>query len=94
MKTKATAVLRMPRLQNFLFSIGMGYMEHYGITFECSKTKEHPEWFRFPHKTVEQGTTGCYVTLMPEAKWEVPGDVAALWTKFVGDKGVVAVAPF
>ncbi|OJJ86314.1 uncharacterized protein ASPGLDRAFT_100441, partial [Aspergillus glaucus CBS 516.65] len=33
MKTMATVVLRMPRLRNFLFSIGMGCMEDCGIVF-------------------------------------------------------------
>ena len=38
--------------------------------------------------------TWCYVTIMPEARWDVPGDIATLWNKIVGDKGVVAVEPF
>lgn len=94
MKTMATAVLRMPRLQKFFFSIGMGHSNDYGIMFECLKPGVHPEWFQSPHKTVELDTTRCYVTLMPEARWEVPGDVATLWKEFVGDKGVVVVASF
>lgn len=62
MKTMATAVLRMPRLRNFLFSIGVGCMEDYGVVFECLKPGKHPEWFRSPQKTIELDTTGCYVT--------------------------------
>lgn len=94
MKIMATAVLRMPSLQNLYFSMGMSSMFYHGITFEYLNPGEHPEWFEYPRKTVELDTTRCYVTIMPEARWDVPGDIATLWKKIVGDKGVVAVEPF
>ena len=94
MKTMATALLRMPQLQNFFFSIGWSYLDYHAIIFECLKPGEHPEIFRSPQKAVELNATRCYITLMFEARWEVPGDVATIWKDVVGDEGVVAVAPF
>lgn len=93
MKTIATGVLRMPQLERFLFLIGMGYTDDDGIIFECLTSGEHPEWFQNPHKMVELDTTRCYVTLMPEAKWEIPRDIATLWKKFVGDKDSFRLRP-
>lgn len=93
MKTIATGVLRMPQLERFLFLIGMGYTDDDGIIFECLTSGEHPEWFQNPHKMVELDTTRCYVTLMPEAKWEIPRDIATLWKKFVGDKDSFLLRP-
>ncbi|KAE8411991.1 hypothetical protein BDV36DRAFT_305256 [Aspergillus pseudocaelatus] len=92
MKTMATAILRMPRLWSFSFSIGWGYIDENAILFEYLKPGERPESFEYrPH---ELDMTRCYVTLMPEARWEVPSDVASLWKEAVGDQGVVAVEPY
>ncbi|KAE8318612.1 hypothetical protein BDV41DRAFT_521528 [Aspergillus transmontanensis] len=92
MKVMATAILRMPRLRTFSFSIGWNYMDDNAILFEYLKPGEELEPFGYrPH---ELDMTRCYVTLMPEVRWEVPGDVATLWKEAVGDKGVVAVAPY
>ncbi|RAQ49289.1 hypothetical protein AFGD_002447 [Aspergillus flavus] len=92
MKVMATAILRMPRLRTFSFSIGWSYMDENAILFEYLKPGEKPESFEYrPH---ELDMTRCYVTPMPEVRWEVPGDVATLWKEAVGDKGVVAVEPY
>lgn len=92
MKTMATAILQMPRLQNFSFSIGWNYIDENAILFEYLKPGERPESFEYrPH---ELDMTRCYVTLMPEARWEVPSDVASLWKEAVGDQGIVAVEPY
>ncbi|KJK63129.1 hypothetical protein P875_00033982 [Aspergillus parasiticus SU-1] len=92
MKVMATAILRMPRLRTFSFSIGWNYMDENAVLFEYLKPGEELEPFGYrPH---ELDMTRCYVTLMPEVRWEVPGDVATLWKEAVGDKGVVAVEPY
>ncbi|KAB8265587.1 hypothetical protein BDV32DRAFT_33953 [Aspergillus pseudonomiae] len=89
MQTMATAILRMPRLRTFSFSIGWSYMDEHAILFEYLTPGERPDSFNYrPH---ELDMTRCYVTLMREARWEVPGDVATLWKEAVGDKGIVAV---
>ncbi|OGM45561.1 hypothetical protein ABOM_006482 [Aspergillus bombycis] len=89
MRTMATAIPRMPRLRTFSFSMGWGYMDENAILFEYLQPGERPESFEYrPH---ELDMARCYVTLMREARWEVPGDVATLWKEAVGDKGIVAV---
>ncbi|KAE8140676.1 hypothetical protein BDV38DRAFT_268850 [Aspergillus pseudotamarii] len=92
MKTMATAILRMPRLRNFSFSIGWGYIDENAILFEYLKPRERPESFEY--RSHELDMTRCYVTLMPEARWEVPSDVSSLWKEAVGDQGIVAVEPY
>ncbi|KAL4933949.1 uncharacterized protein BDV17DRAFT_298135 [Aspergillus undulatus] len=94
MKTMATAVLRMSSLQNLRFSMGSNSMFYNSITFECLKPGEHPEWSEYPRITAELDTARCYVTLMPQTQWDVPGDVKTLWKEIVGEQGVVAVATF
>ncbi|KAE8371306.1 hypothetical protein BDV26DRAFT_276381 [Aspergillus bertholletiae] len=92
MKMMATAIPRMPRLRNLIFSMGWSYIDDNAIIFEYLRPGERPEWFEF--RELELDTTRCYVTLMPQARWEVPGDIMTLWKETMGDRGVIAVEPF
>ncbi|KAE8152992.1 hypothetical protein BDV25DRAFT_127610 [Aspergillus avenaceus] len=94
MKIMATAIPRMPSLQNFRFSMGTNSMFYHGIIFEYLKPRQHTEWFEYPRSLAEMDKIRCYVTCMPEARWDVPGDVFALWKEVVGDRGAVAVETF
>ncbi|KAL4810227.1 hypothetical protein BDV18DRAFT_54824 [Aspergillus unguis] len=94
MKAMATAVLRMPSLQNLRFSVAANSLSHSGIIVEILKPSEQPEWLEYSRTADELDKTLCCVTLMPLTSWVIPTDIESLFKEVVGEKGIIAVETF
>ncbi|KAI8631029.1 hypothetical protein F5Y19DRAFT_427379 [Xylariaceae sp. FL1651] len=89
----ADAVLRMPQLRTGTLDIGPGYGEPTGIVLKCAEAgyafDNRPDWER---DSDEEKTTRRWQAWIGTAtEWEVPKDVRALWTEWLGDGGKSAV---
>ncbi|KAI9925914.1 hypothetical protein MW887_005720 [Aspergillus wentii] len=93
MKSAAAAALRMPSLRNLMISVGQVPMNDNTIIAECLAPGEKGEWVQGPTRE-ELGVRRWHVTLMPNAKWDAPGDIQALWDEYVGKEGIAAVSHF
>ncbi|KAI2466184.1 hypothetical protein F4781DRAFT_406595 [Annulohypoxylon bovei var. microspora] len=89
----AGAVLRMPQLRTGTLDIGTRYSEPVDIILKCAEATcafdDRPDlqWDSDQEKT----TPRWHAWVGDATEWEVPEDVRALWTEWLGDSGKSAV---
>ncbi|KAI3331382.1 hypothetical protein F4824DRAFT_475601 [Ustulina deusta] len=89
----ADAVLRMPQLRTGTLDIGPGYGEPVGVVLKCAEGgcafDDRPDWERDSDEEKTTRRWQAWVGIATE--WEVPKDVRALWTEWLGDSGKHAI---